>query len=188
MCTVFNAGKHDLATMKKNIYEYAKKGESNDELINKLNYSGGGLIDVYTGKLSIEEIQQEVADFLKKRNLLDYESYKNFIKDKGSIKKRGYYITITLSDETVMTLRMGEDAVNFVHIHPGRHSPNTFRIRANTLKTTAYTAFLALCRDVNPFCIDLINEARHKLGLSPIGKKENPEAIYKTLARLDFSK
>lgn len=183
---VFNAGKHHLQTIRGNIRNYAKQGESFATLLDKLVESGGGLIDIYAGKLSIDEIKAEVYDFLRKNNLLTAQSYNEHLEKQGDIKRRGYYMTLNLSDASEITLRKGEDEQSFVHIHPSRHSPNTFRIRANTMKTAALAAFLGLCRDISPYTSSLLEEARKKLGLPPAG--DNPSAIYNALEQLGFSK
>jgi len=46
-----------------------------------------------------------------------------------------------LIDKSVWTLRLGENTERHIHLHPGRHSPQTIRVKAATLKT----AILCLC-------------------------------------------
>jgi len=71
----------------------------------------------------------------------------------------------------------------FVHIHPGRYSPNTFRVKANTLKTAIVAEFLALCQDQSPYDIQVVNQARIRLQLSPVDDKIS--SIYQTIEKLN---
>jgi hypothetical protein len=77
-------------------------------------------------------------------------------------------------DNSRWVLRMGDERGRYVHLHPGRWSPCSVRVRANVLKT----AFLVLCytgiHGGNPRDRDVINEVRRLfLGLSPIN--DTPE-------------
>jgi hypothetical protein len=132
-----------------------------------------------------------VYEFLKSNQLLDIESYQKFLESQGQIKRHGHYLNLTLSDGSIMTMRAvyegkRKNSASFIHIHPSRHSPHTFRIRANTLKTAIMVYFLACCRRVSPFDVALLNEAREKLKLSLL--PEIPSAIQEMLEKLTDSK
>jgi hypothetical protein len=176
-CIVFNPEKHHIQSIAAKILQYAKDKEASlpillRELVNKgieresNNYNG--IVDLYTGNLSAEQIKAEVFDFLKKNELLDLGSYQRYLETHGQIKRKGHYTSLELSDKTQLTLRLVENEKNFVHIHPSRYSPNTIRIKANTLKTAILTEFLAISRNIPSRNMSLINEARQYLELSPV--------------------
>lgn len=182
---LFNPDKHHLGYMVERILQFAKEGENSEKIYEELGSKGvnresyNGIVDVYYGNLTVDDIKKEVVDYIDERGLKDYSSYKNYVETHGEIKRVGHYLTIELSDKTVQTLRIIDNETQFVHLHPGRYSPNTFRIRANTLKTVIVTTFLALCRNTSPYELALVNEGRKKLGLSPI--KEVASAIQSML-------
>ena len=186
---VFNSEKHHMQAIAKKLCEYVEEGENSlpalmIELVNKgvLRDSYNGVIDVYIGEFSVERIKSEITEFLGGKGLLEMEAYKAYLEREGQIKRRGHYTSFELSDKTSMTMRLIESEVGFVHVHPGRYSPNTFRIKANTLKTAILARFLSLVRK-KPMALDIINEARIIIGLSPVN--ENIDAIYFTLQKLE---
>ena len=181
---IYNAGKHHLKTIVKNLEAYKEKGENSSELKEKLLQAGEGVMDIYEGKLSVEEIKKEVWEFLQKNQLCNFESYKKYLEKEGSIKRNGYYTNLELSDLSIVTMRMGETEDSFVHVHPGRHTPHTFRVKANTFKTAAFATFLGLCRNMSPYSLDLVNESRKNLDLSPV--TEGIDAIYFLLEKFGF--
>ncbi len=181
---ICNAGKHHLKTILQNLHSYAEKGEKDSVLKEKLRQAGDGVMDIYEGELSIEDIKKEVWEFLQKNQLCNFEAYKKYLESQGSIKRHGYYTNLELSDHSIVTLRMGETEDSFVHVHPGRHTPHTFRVKANTFKTAAFAAFLGLCRKKSPYDLDLVNESRMNLELSPV--TESIDAIYFLLEKFGF--
>ncbi|NUM34190.1 MAG: hypothetical protein HUU50_06580 [Candidatus Brocadiae bacterium] len=183
---IYNAGKHHLETIVKNIVAYSEKGEECQSLKEKLLAAGEGVMDIYEGKLGVEEIKKEVWAFLQKNQLCNFESYKNYLEKEGSIKRNGYYTNLELSDCSVVTMRMGDTEDSFVHVHPGRHTPNTFRVKAKTFKTAAFATFLGLCRKTSPYNLAIINESRAHLELSPV--TEGIDAIYFLLEKFGFQK
>lgn len=163
----FNSGKHHFPDIACRIMNYAKSNECKEEFIIERIKDLDGVTDIYVGKLSPQQIENEIFQFIDSQGIKDIDSYRNYLETKGEIKRRGYYYQYTLSDTTIFTLRVIEDE-KYIHAHPARYSPNTFRIRGNTLKTIIVTTFLAI-RDQKPFSnLEVINSARHKLGLSPV--------------------
>jgi hypothetical protein len=56
-----------------------------------------------------------------------------------------------------------------VHVHPGRRTPNTCRVRANVLKTAVMALAYAGARGGGPLDVALINRVRADyLGLAPM--------------------
>ena len=182
---VFNPLKHHLRAISEEISKYASTKDENslDNLLGKVKDSKG-ISDIYVGDLTVDQIISEVFEFLKEKDIIEYEKYKEYLETYGDIKRRGYYTSIILSDDTKMILRLCEDRDKFVHIHPARYSPNTFRVRTNTLNTAIFTRFIALCRGTSPYDIDTLNAARKKLELSPL--PELPSAIRSLLEKFDY--
>ena len=80
------------------------------------------------------------------------------------------------ADGSRWVLRLGDEQGRYVHLHPGRWSPATARVRANSLKT----AFLVLCQTGldggDPMGRAVINEVRRELlGLPPVGDEPEGE-------------
>ncbi len=187
---LFNSEKHHLGTISEKIISF--KDQPTDGLKSMLDAlvintendrAYNGVVDVYEGYLTANNIKREVLAFMEQNQVVDFESYKKFIESQGKIKRRGHYLNLEFSDKSIFTLRMIEDPKMFVHIHPGRYSPNTFRVKANTLKTAIVTEFLALSRQQSPYNLDLVNEARRILELSPVDEKIS--SIYETVEKIN---
>ena len=95
-CIVFNPSKHHLASMIKDINNYAHGGEDSiDELIAELKDKGlhretyNGIVDIYEGDLTVEDIKAEVLRFLEENNIVDADSYNQYIETHGAVKRRG---------------------------------------------------------------------------------------------------
>jgi hypothetical protein len=93
-------------------------------------------MDLYFGKLSPADISKQIISHLKKVKNFYYDEYVSWHRNDGED-----YKLIHLSDKSIWTLRQSENQERYVHIHPGRYSLNTIRVKATTLKT----AILILC-------------------------------------------
>ena len=116
---------------------------------------GGSQMDLYLGKLTPLQITDFTEQLLKGRKVIEYESYKKwlFAGDKE-------YRLITLPDKSTWTLRMGKEKEKYIHIHPGRYSAHTIRVRALTLKTAIFVmAYLTIYKISSPD-LQLINSVR----------------------------
>lgn len=173
----FQSLKHHLPAIVENIVTKAQRGEKVDQFMEDLYPIGrGGVTDVYQGPLSVSEIIGEVHTFLEERNAVDVESFSRFLESVGDIKRRGHYHTVELSDQSQFVLRLiDEDPDYFVHLHPARYSPQTFRTKPNTLKSAIFTNYLGRCRQVDPLDLEVINTARTFLELSVV--PEVPSAM-----------
>jgi hypothetical protein len=68
-------------------------------------------------------------------------------------------------------LRLGDERDRYVHVHPGRWSPATLRVRANVLKTAVMVLAYVGVRGGDPLDRALVNRVRGEyLGLAPVGK------------------
>ncbi len=145
------------------------EAEAGKKLREELLTIGKSQMDLYTGRLSPGRIAEEIKGYLKTKDLLKKEKYLSRISEASSS-----FIETRLSDSSVWVLLPGKIPGRHVHIHPGRHSPLTMRVRSETLKTAI--AVLCYCNSYGKDHSDpdVINEARTKLlELSPV-KEVNP--------------
>lgn len=89
---------------------------------------GTNLLDLYLGKLSVEEICAESIDFFNKEKITGPDEFKKWLKASS-------YQKIELSDKSVWVVKEGINEIRYIHIHPAKNSPNTIRVRGATLKT-----------------------------------------------------
>ncbi|GAB4335341.1 MAG: hypothetical protein OHK0038_12920 [Flammeovirgaceae bacterium] len=165
---LFNPFKHHLKTIKKEIFQFEE-----EEFKKMLLKIGNSQMDLYIGNLEIDEIKQEIILKLKKHNLTTKFLFINYLKLNQN------YFSVKISDNSVWVMREGRDESRFVHIHPARYSPETLRVKANTLKTALVASRLLTIEERN---LQNINTLRKKiLGLSPIKDIEESQMISKMI-------
>jgi hypothetical protein len=165
----FNPYKHHMGFLKHKIKNW--KGQKWPVVEQELRCIGNNLIDLYYGKFTVKMILEEISVFAEKNKLSDPESLEKWLSPHE-------YRKTELSDSSIWIIRQGLDSSRYLHIHPAKHSPCTFRVRATTLKTVA--AFMVL--NENPaeadFSLKTINMIRtEKLGLSPVKSLEKGKGI-----------
>jgi len=166
-CTIplpvrLNCWKHHLKFIRAQIKKGRKEHPSANKLKELLLVIGESQMDLYLGTLSPRSIATEITDKLSKTGADSRELFLKWLYDSGK-----NYKLLILSDNSVWTVRAGKDAKRYVHIHPGRQSPETMRVKALTLKTAILTAIIAGENDV--LNIDLINNLRvNLLDVSPL--------------------
>jgi hypothetical protein len=138
-------------------------------LIKEVKRIGSSVMDVYTGSLSLNDIFSEIRHFLYSRELNKMEAFSSWAGTSFS-----HFRTVELSDTSVWILKFHNDEKRFVHIFPGRLSPHTFRVKANTLKS-AILYYILIGKDF--VSKDDLNKARKLLGLSPVKTTADAEAI-----------
>jgi hypothetical protein len=128
---LFNCWKHHTGFIKSKISGYRNNSEPDKKSFrNELPIIGNSLMDLYTGKLTPNEISDSIIKFLLKKKLLERINFNYWLHQEGK-----EYKVIELKDKSRWTLRIGEKQGRYIHIHPSRYSPNTIRIRAVSLKT-----------------------------------------------------
>ncbi len=162
----FNCWKHHAGFIKKQVKFYRGEKTSVEELQKTLFVIGESQMDLYVGELSPQKICDEIVSKLKSTGVLAFKEYKKWLFDSGN-----EYKLVEISDNSVWTLRLGKQEERYVHIHPGRYSPVTIRVKALTLKTAI--AVLIINYEKNIPLIDTlkINEVRKKILNSPPVKK-----------------
>lgn len=168
----FNQWKHYLP-----YYKQCVSGLSGIELQAGIKKIGTNQMDMYEGMLSIGQIEDEIMTILHSKALSTIQAYRAWIRQGGGFR------TVELSDSSVWILREGESDAAYIHIHPGRYSPATFRVKASPLKAAIYIRHLGLSPD--SIDTELINHIRVRwLGLSPVKYYEPDSATALFLQKL----
>jgi len=173
----FNCWKHHAGFIKNQIEFYGSKKISVEELQKTLLVIGESQMDLYVGELAPQKICDEIVSRLKSTGVLAFEAYKKWLFEKGN-----KYKLIEISDKSVWALRLGKYEERYVHIHPGRYSTVTIRVKAFTLKTAIAVLIINYVKN-SPLMDTLqINEVRKKiLNLPPIKKVSANSAVLKVI-------
>jgi hypothetical protein len=153
---MFNAWKHHRNHIISRITSVSSTALGRQEIMQGLAVIGNSVADLYLGHLSPDEICSEIISMLKTGGNYEPGHYSPWLS-----QNKGYRM-VSLSDASRWTLRLGNDESRYIHIHPGRYSPNTIRIKALTLKTIVVTVYW--CRIKNEKAnLGIINQARLEL-------------------------
>jgi hypothetical protein len=167
---LFNPLKHHIGFIMEFVNMKIDEPDSDiKDLSRELKHIGTSVMDIYTGSLSIAKICKEVEAFLREKNLLSIEAYSIWV----GVTSNCFRI-ISLSDGSQWTLKYHDNKHRFVHIFPARGSQNTFRVKANTLKS-AMLYYILIGKDL--VTGDDLNKVRPLLGLSPVKDPVDTEAI-----------
>lgn len=165
----FNPHKHHFYFLKQQIENW--KNLPWPEVEKDLLLIGTNLIDLYCGKLSVEEICRQCLHFAEKEGLSSAEKLNNWLGPKEFRK-------IKLSDNSEWVVKQGLDSARFLHIHPAKYSPFTARVRGATLKTVVALKIITDNKKQKQLDLQLVNRVRsEKLGLSPVKKLEKGKGI-----------
>jgi hypothetical protein len=162
---LFNPWKHHAGALRRRIGEAARTGPAAlAALAPQLLVIGTELMDLYTGVLSPADIGTAIITQLRAEGRLDPDAYRAWLTE-----NRGYRMLTLPADASAWVLRFGEEGGRFVHVHPGRWTPHTRRLRANVLKTAVVALAYAGAHGGDPLDVALINRVRRDyLGLSPV--------------------
>ncbi len=162
---LFNAWKHHAGALRRRIAEAAGAGADGlAALAPQLLVIGTELMDLYTGDLSPADIGAGIVDQLRAEGRLDPDVYRRWVEE-----NHGYRVLALPADSSAWVLRFGEEGGRYVHVHPGRWTPHTRRVRANVLKTAVMALADAAARGADPLDVALINRVRREyLGLAPV--------------------
>jgi len=161
---VFNCWKHHLGVIRQRIDAIVQGGPSAlSGLVPRLLVIGTSQMDVYCGQLAPETIAAALVAQLKDADVLDPKHYQQWLSENGG------YRCLELPDTSRWVLRWGLIRERYVHIHPARYSPETFRVRAPVLKTAIAACVWARLVGGQPTDVTIINQARQQiLGLAPV--------------------
>jgi hypothetical protein len=171
---LFNALKHHISAIVRLI-----DAVPCTELPQRLKALGSSQMDLYLGLLEEEDLRLEVIQALKSLNIDKESTYRRWL------EQHQHYYNITLSDNSVWILRLGQSPPAYIHLHPGRHSPATIRVKATVLKTA-----IALWVYHKNGLIDIINDSalnrvRKEMGLPPVKALQDSQAILKMIGILE---
>ena len=161
-----NCWKHHAGFIKKQIEIYRREKISVEELQKTLLVIGESQMDLYVGELYPQKICDEIVSKLKSTGKLAFEAYKKWLFEKGH-----EYKLVEISDNSVWALRLGKQEERYVHIHPGRYSPVTLRVKALTLKAAIVVLIINYEKKSLLMDTSQINEVRKKILNSPPVKK-----------------
>ncbi len=154
----FNPYKHHLGFLKMKIEEWKKTNWTDAE--KEIRCIGNNLIDLYFGKLTINEIHNEIYNFALENNLTTAAKLAQWLKPLE-------YKKTELSDTSLWVIKQSQDSNHYLHIHPAKYSPFTLRVKAPTLKTVI--ALQVFHIDLIQSDLGTVNKLRtEKLNLSPV--------------------
>jgi hypothetical protein len=167
---LFNTFKHHAGALRARIAAAAERGPAGlVEAGPRLVVLGSKLMDLYTGALTPHDISARILAQLQEARHLERPAFAAWL-----AAQQGYAVVTFTQDESRWVLRLGDEPQRYVHVHPGRWSPATVRVRANVLKTAFLALLHARIHDGDPMERQRINEVRRAfLGLSPVG--DDPE-------------
>jgi hypothetical protein len=170
---LYNTYKHHAVALRLRLDDAAAAGEAAlPEVLSRLAVLGGGLMDMYAGALSPREVSGWVLDELRRQGRLELDAYGNWLAGQGA-----YAVVTHPGDNTDWVLRLGDEQGRYVHLHPGRWSPNTTRVRANVVKTAFFAVLHTRLFGGDPTHRRVLNEARQRyLGLPPLGRAPAEDA------------
>jgi hypothetical protein len=122
----FNPHKHHFGFLMEEINYWKKMDWQSVE--EEMRVIGTNLLDLYLGKLSVEEICTESIDFFDREKISGPKEFKKWLKPPN-------YQKIELSDKSVWVVKEGNNEIRYIHIHPAKDSPHSIRVRGATLKT-----------------------------------------------------
>lgn len=162
---LFNPWKHHAGALRQRIADVGHGGPAAlAALPAEVLVIGTELMDLYTGALTPARIGADVLAQLRDDRLLAWEAYRPWVEAGG-----GYRLLTVSEDGSVWVLRAGDPVGRYVHVHPGRWTPATRRVRANVLKTAVLVLAHVAVHGGDPLDVGLVNQVRARhLGLSPV--------------------
>jgi hypothetical protein len=160
-----NTWKHHAGALRQRIAATSRAGAAAlEELAENLVVIGTELMDLYTGAFTPAELGQKILALLRLQDQLALEPYRRWIEEGGG------YQTLTLTEDgSSWTLRLGEEAGRYIHLHPCRWVAQTRRVRANVLKTAVMVLAYAGVHGGDPYQVKLVNAVRRQyLELAPV--------------------
>jgi hypothetical protein len=164
---LFNTFKHHAGALRARIAALAEQGPAALAAMGeRLAVLGTKLMDLYTGRLTPRDISARVIEQVWEAGRLELPAFRDWVAG-----QEGYAVLSFAEDESRWVLRLGDEAGRYIHLHPGRWSPATVRVRANVLKTAFLVLTHARIHGCDPMDRDVINEVRRDLlGLSPVAE------------------
>lgn len=138
-------------------------------------------MDMYAGQLSTEAIFNEVRAQLREAGVHNRVEYEAFLAQKHD------YATLVLSDTSRWILRLAVDKASYIHLHPGRYSPHTFRVKASALKTALAWWVAREHHLLTGNLLEDINYLRKDLRLSPLKNIAESRHLLEIMSLLGYT-
>lgn len=164
---LLNTWKHHAGFLRMQIRAAVARGPSGlQSLADQLVVLGAQLMDLYHGEFTPQEIGERVIEQLKQEGRFEPHSFREWTLAGG-----GYGMLAFAEDDSQWVMRFGEGTDRYLHVHPGRWTPLTCRVRANVLKTAVMVSAFALLYGGDPTKLETVNRVRSRyLNLAPVGK------------------
>jgi hypothetical protein len=180
---LLNTWKHHARAIREHIAATIRGGAAAlDRLPAQLRVIGTDLMDIYVGALSAGGIAEDLIRQVQAHTPLERAGYRSWLE-----QSRGFRLLTIAEDQSRWVLRLGDDEQRFVHIHPGRGSPETRRVRANVLKTAILALAHAGVHGGDPLDLRLIDSIRPRLELPPVGKLATDRGLAEVIQLLRMS-
>lgn len=137
---------------------------------------GTSQMDMYTGRLTEEAIFAEVIAQLTALDILPPTAFAAWV------AARDGYMELTLSDTSRWVLRLSDDPERYIHLHPGRYSPHSLRIKAAALKTAMVYKAAADNGLLSGELLTDMNTVRAMAALSPVRSLDDAQHILKIIS------
>lgn len=151
-----NCWKHHAGFIKNQISSVTSVEEI-EKLNSSLRKIGESQMDLYLGKFLAEEVSNQIIKTLKREKIFSFEQYNKWLYKDGK-----EYQLITLKDKSIWTHRLSDNEQRYIHIHPGRHSPHTIRVKATTLKTAIMILCFEQTGQIESINTESVNQIRKK--------------------------
>ncbi|HVO75272.1 MAG TPA: hypothetical protein VMT35_14675 [Ignavibacteriaceae bacterium] len=149
-----NCWKHHTGYIKLRINK-ADNIDHFNSIIKEMLCIGNSQMDLYTGHLSPAEISKYIREFLNEKNISSFQAYLKWIHDEEKD-----YKMINLKDNSSWILRVGNENERYVHIHPGRYSEDSIRVKAAALKTAVASLLWKKINNLPELDLETINYVR----------------------------
>jgi hypothetical protein len=177
---LFNPLKHHAGCLRERIVACSTGIVTLPELAAQSVILGGALMDLYIGSLTSADIAARIVGSLTVDSHLDPTAYREWLDAHG-----GYTVLTLADDGSRWVLRWGDVPERHVHIHPGRYSPATIRVRANVLRTALLVLAFTAVHGGDPLDRTLVNRVRRDyLDLAPLGRNPASEQGLGTILSL----
>jgi hypothetical protein len=177
-----NCWKHHAGYIRMRINE-VNNSDKLSRMIKEMLAIGNSQMDLYTGGLTPAEICSSVIMQLKEKNIDSFETYSDWIYRGGKD-----FQLLLLIDGSKWALRMGNEEGRYIHIHPGRYSINSVRVKAAALKTAAAALMWKNLNNLPELDLSIINHVRKNLISAPPIKAIQNKGLMKIISLLESKK
>ena len=162
---LLNGLKHHLPVIKQ--YLPVMKQMPEPDFMSILKKTGNSVTDFYYGAMDINSICNELKTKLVRLKAYEKEAYYNWI------IKQDPYFCFRISDGSDWLMRKGNHNARYIHIHPGKHSYKTKRLKSRSLRIALSIIYFSK-NEQDLFSLDHLNHIRKdKLDLPPVKALSN---------------